>query len=112
MTLEDAIDMIKREYSKATGNSYVMNPLGYALYETWKTADRDFHAVAAERETDLTDKCGSCAWAMPIKGSTRGTFGCWVACQHPDKTWRTTTAKRKQRTTLKCRLYQPKGKEE
>lgn len=97
MTLENAIDLIKQEYEKASESNYVNNPLAYALYQVWKKADREI--IVEPKETDLTDKCGSCEWAMPIKGSTKGVFGCYVEC----KVW-------KQRTNPKCRLWQPNKK--
>lgn len=63
MTLKNAIDLIKQEYEKASEINYVNNPLAYALYQVWKKADREI--VVKPKETDLTDKCGSCEWAMP-----------------------------------------------
>ncbi len=108
MTLENAIDLIKQEYEKASESNYVNNPLAYALYQVWKKADREI--VVEPKETDLTDKCGSCEWAMPIKGSTKGVFGCYVECQNPEKVWKPNSSSRKQRTNPKCRLWQPKKK--
>ena len=69
MTLEQAIAEIKAEYDKASDSDYVRNPLAYALYQVWKKADRQI--IVEPKETDLTDKCGSCEWAMPIKGSAK-----------------------------------------
>ena len=108
MTLENAIELIKSEYEKATDSNYVKNPLAYALYQVWKIADRQI--LVAPQETDLTDKCGSCEWAMPIKGSTKGTFGCYIECLNPNKIWRHDSSSHKQRTNPKCSLYQPKMK--
>ena len=108
MTLENAIDLIKQEYEKASESNYVNNPLAYALYQVWKMADREI--IIEPKETDLTDKCGSCEWAMPIKGSTKGVFGCYVECQNPEKVWKHNSSSRKQRTNPKCRLWQPKKK--
>jgi hypothetical protein len=108
MRLEDAIELVKAEYEKATDSNYVHNPLAYALYQTWKFADRQI--TVEPKEIDLTDKCGSCEWAMPIKGSAKGTFGCYVACQNPNKVWRHNSSSRKQRTTKKCKLWQQKRK--
>lgn len=107
MTLENAIELIKVEYGKATDSHYVHNPLAYALYQVWKKADRE-NLVEIKNETDLTDKCGSCEWAMPIKGSIKGVFGCYIECQNPNKVWKHDSSCRKQRTNQKCRLYQPK----
>lgn len=73
MTLENAIELIKFEYEKATDSNYVNNPLAYALYQVWKKADRQI--ISEPKDTDLTDKCGSCEWAMPIKGSTNISNG-------------------------------------
>lgn len=108
MTLENAIELIKSEYKKATDSNYVHNPLAYALYQVWKIADRQI--LVEPKEPDLTDKCGSCKWAMPIKGSTKGVFGCHIECQNPNKAWKRDVSRRKQRTTSKCKLWQPKEK--
>ena len=108
MTLENAIELIKLEYEKATDSNYVNNPLAYALYQVWKKADRQI--LVEPKETDLTDKCGSCEWAMPIKGSAKGVFGCYIECQNPNKVWRYDSSSRKQRTNPKCSLWQPKVK--
>ena len=51
-------------------------------------------------------------WAMPIKGSIRGIFGCSIECQNPNKVWKHNSTKYKQRTNPKCRLWQPKVKGE
>jgi hypothetical protein len=40
MTLEQAIDMLKTEYEKAKKVEHIINPLAFALYLVWKTADR------------------------------------------------------------------------
>ena len=107
MTLENAIDLIKAEYEKATDSNYVNNPLAYALYQVWKKADREV-IVQISQQTDLTDKCGSCEWAIPIKGSKKGTFGCYIECQNPNKVWKHNSSSCKQRTNPKCRFWQLK----
>lgn len=38
--LDKAIETLKREYKKALASSYVYNPIGYALYKTWRQFDR------------------------------------------------------------------------
>ena len=106
MTLENAIDLIKAEYEKATDSNYVNNPLAYALYQVWKKADREI--IVEPNQTDLMDKCGSCEWAVPIKGSIKGVFGSYVECQNPNKVWKHDISSHKQRTNPKCRLYQLK----
>lgn len=40
MTLEEAKQLLEKEYEKAQRLGYVRNPLAYALYEVWKKADR------------------------------------------------------------------------
>lgn len=40
MTLDQAIEMLRRIYNKAKDASFVRNPLAYALYQTWKAVDR------------------------------------------------------------------------
>lgn len=39
-TIEDAIEMLKKQYEKALTNPFVRDPLAYALYQTWKLFDR------------------------------------------------------------------------
>ena len=41
MTLERAVNMLKREYERGKANAYVRNPLAWALYRVWKVADRE-----------------------------------------------------------------------
>jgi len=40
MTLEEAIEILKKNYDKAKQLKYINNPLAWALYQTWKEADR------------------------------------------------------------------------
>ena len=39
MTLEKAIEMLKAEYEEAKKQEWVLNPLAYALYHTWRQVD-------------------------------------------------------------------------
>lgn len=110
MELENAIELIKQEYAKASESNYVYNPLAYALYQVWKIADREVIGKISP-QTDLTDKCGTCEFAVPIKGSTKGVFGCYIECQNPNKVWKYNSSSRKQRTNPKCKYYQQKAKE-
>ena len=74
MTLENAIDLIKQEYEKASESNYVNNPLAYALYQVWKKADREI--IVEPKETDLTDKCGSCGKkALRVQQKSNGYNG-------------------------------------
>ena len=41
MTLTKALNMVKKEYEKASKLEYVRNPLAYALYKVWKVADAE-----------------------------------------------------------------------
>lgn len=41
MDLDRAIKLLKREYENAKHNSYVTNPLAFALYNVWKIADKE-----------------------------------------------------------------------
>ena len=103
MTFENAIDLIKQEYEKASESNYINNPLAYALYQVWKKADREI--VAEKKET-----CGSCEWAMPIKGTINGVYVSYIECQNPEKVWNHNSSRRKKRTTPKCHFWQPKKK--
>lgn len=40
MTLEKAIDMLKKEYELAKKQEYIRNPLAWAIYQVWRAADR------------------------------------------------------------------------
>ena len=40
MTLEDAIKLLKKDYERAQSMEYVKNPIAWALYQTWKEADK------------------------------------------------------------------------
>ena len=68
---------------------------------------------AEKRIDDLdhpTEKCGSCEWAMPIKGTINGVYVSYIECQNPEKVWNHNSSRRKKRTTPKGRFWQPKKK--
>lgn len=39
MTLQKAIKLLEREYEKAKNNTWILNPMAYALYQVWKIVD-------------------------------------------------------------------------
>ncbi len=39
MTFDDVIELLKEQYERAKQLSFVLNPLAYALYHTWKIYD-------------------------------------------------------------------------
>lgn len=39
MTLEQAIELLRKEYERAKKMKYVQRPLAWALYQVWKKAD-------------------------------------------------------------------------
>ena len=39
ISLEKAIELLKKEYDKAEGMDFIYNPIAYALYQVWKIAD-------------------------------------------------------------------------
>ena len=41
MSLPQAITMLISEYEKACRLQHVYNPIGYALYQVWKKADKE-----------------------------------------------------------------------
>lgn len=41
MTLAKAIRVLTHEYEKAKKLEFVRNPIAYALYQTWRMADRE-----------------------------------------------------------------------
>ena len=40
MTLEQAIELLRFEYEWAEQQSWIRNPLAYALHQVWKVADK------------------------------------------------------------------------
>ena len=40
MTLEQAIEMLKKQYEEAKTHEYIRNPIVWALYQVWRAADR------------------------------------------------------------------------
>jgi len=40
MTLEQAIELLKKEYERAKKMEYVQRPLAWALFQVWKKAER------------------------------------------------------------------------
>ena len=40
MTIEQAIELLKKEYERAKNMEYVQNPLAWALFQVWKEADK------------------------------------------------------------------------
>lgn len=38
MTLKKAVKMLEEEYERAKQQEWILDPIGYALYETWKKA--------------------------------------------------------------------------
>ena len=40
MTLEQAIELLKKEYERAQNMEYVQKPLAWALFQVWKVADK------------------------------------------------------------------------
>lgn len=67
---------------------------------------------AEKRQTDLSDKCGSCAYA---KGEP-DMFGrdCYVRCTNPEhiaKFFRSKDRSLRQRTTKACKQYKQKNEE-
>lgn len=40
MTLEQAIELLRKEYERAKGLEYVRKPLAFALFQVWKKADK------------------------------------------------------------------------
>ena len=40
MELEEAIELLKKEYEWAKKQKWISKPLAYALYQVWKEVDR------------------------------------------------------------------------
>ena len=41
MTLEQAIELLEKEYERAKKIDYVQKPLAWALHQVWKVADKE-----------------------------------------------------------------------
>ncbi len=41
MTFEQAVSLLRKHYEKAKQLSHVKNQLAWALYQTWKMADKE-----------------------------------------------------------------------
>jgi hypothetical protein len=41
MTLEQAIELLRKEYGRAKNMDYVKKPLAWALFQVWKKADAE-----------------------------------------------------------------------
>ena len=55
MTVEAAIESVKKEYYKACACEWVKDPLCFALYTTWKKADderRKKELIGKRRDTE------------------------------------------------------------
>lgn len=48
MTIDRAIDLMRDKYEAACANRIIRNPVGYALYETWKVADREYEQLFSQ----------------------------------------------------------------
>ena len=40
MSLEEAIELLKKKYEEAKDLSFVVNPISYALYQVWREVER------------------------------------------------------------------------
>lgn len=40
MSIEKAIELLKKEYAKAQKQPYVKDPLAFSLYQTWKKVEQ------------------------------------------------------------------------
>lgn len=52
--LEKAIAEVRRQYEVAKSSEMVKNPIGYALYYTWKENDQKWRAKQLKEQNDGT----------------------------------------------------------
>ena len=52
MEIEEAVQMLVDQYEKDKENEYIRDPVGHALYEVWKEADRQ-----ADMRLRREDRC-------------------------------------------------------
>lgn len=41
MRIEEALDLVKKEYENSKNLEFVRDPVAYSLYKVWKLADTD-----------------------------------------------------------------------
>ena len=109
------MDAIKKELAKVTGyNISQIEQMYGELLEEQHLANQPLYDYRGKKRIDAldhtTEKCGSCEWAMPIKGTINGVYVSYIECQNPEKVWNHNSSRRKKRTTPKCRFWQPKKK--
>lgn len=53
MSIEDAIELLRKKYDENKDKRWVRNPVAYTLYEVWKIADSKvvYHPSEPEEET-------------------------------------------------------------
>lgn len=51
MNIDEAIEMLKAEYEKAEKQKHIHKPVAYALYQTWKEADRKRRKSYGQKST-------------------------------------------------------------
>lgn len=48
--IEEAVELLRKNFEKAKVTPYVQRPLAWALYQTWKTVDRGMKGGESDAE--------------------------------------------------------------
>lgn len=41
MSIDEAVELVRKQYENDIESAYIVNPVAHALYEVWKKADRE-----------------------------------------------------------------------
>lgn len=52
MKIEDALNLVQKEYEKSKELEFVKDPVAYSLYKVWKLADADKRNRAKKSKKD------------------------------------------------------------
>lgn len=53
MTIEKAIEQLRAEYDKAKDKDWIYDPVGYALYKTWRYCDGKKRKIEKAKENKI-----------------------------------------------------------
>lgn len=61
MTIDKAIDLLRKEHARAESLPYVHKPVAWALYQVWKKADQEKERPSAAAPGNVEPcACGNC----------------------------------------------------
>lgn len=75
MTIDKAIDLLRKEHACAESLPYVHKPVAWALYQVWKKADQEKERPSAADPGNV-EPCSDCA--INIRCGIGGDAKCFV----------------------------------